>query len=261
MIHGKKRSDIILEEILRRGRVTVDELSKELDVNGSTIRRDLERLERQNLLRRVHGGAVAVDMTSYSKYAPDITFQENMNKQVDEKTRIAATAARLIKPGDAIALSPGTTTTYLARGIRYLQMQNLTIITNAVNIAMELADLQNITLTLIGGLFLPDFFALVGPLAEQSLQQMYVTKAFIGATGVSPEYGITGPNQLEALTHRLTIQRAAQTFILADHTKLGKVALHAIAPLSSAHTLITDAHASEELIDSFKARGIEVIRA
>ena len=123
MINGKKRSDIILEEILRRGRVTVDELSKEFDVNGSTIRRDLERLERQNLLRRVHGGAVAVDMTSYSKYAPDITFQENMNKQVDEKTLIAAAAARLIEPGDAIALSPGTTMTYLARAIRYLQIQ------------------------------------------------------------------------------------------------------------------------------------------
>ncbi len=261
MINVKKRSDIILEEILRRGRVTVDELSKELDVNGSTIRRDLERLERQNLLRRVHGGAVAVDTTSYSKYAPDITFQANMNKQVDEKILIAAAAARLIEPGDAIALSPGTTVTYLARAIRYLQLQNLRIITNAVNIAMELADLQNITLTLTGGLFLPDFFAMVGPLAEQSLQQMYVTKAFIGATGVSPEYGITGPNQLEAITHRLTLQRAAQTFLLADHTKLGRVALHSIAPLSSAHTLITGANASAELVDSIKAEGLEVIKA
>ena len=257
MINGTKRSDVILEELLRSGRVTVEDLSRQLQVNSSTIRRDLERMERQNLLRRVHGGAVPIDTLTYSTYAYDLTFQENMNKQVEEKARIALADARLIQAGDTIALSPGTTTTHLARSIRHLQIQNLTVITNAVNIAMELAGLPGVNLTLTGGLLLPDFFALVGPLAEQSLHQMYVAKAFVGVTGLSPEYGLTGPNQLEALTHRVTLQRAQRTIILADSTKLGRVALHHIAPITAMHVLVTDANASTELLGKLKALGIE----
>lgn len=255
---GTKRADAILEELIRHGRVTVEDLSQQFQVNSSTIRRDLERMERQNLLRRVHGGAVPVDTLAYSTYAYDLTFQENMSKQVEEKTRIALAAAHLIQPGDTIALSPGTTTTHLARSIRHLQIQHLTVITNAVNIAMELAGLPDINITLTGGLLLSDFFALVGPLAEQSLNQMYVAKAFVGFTGLSPEYGLTGPNQLEALTHRITLQRAQRTIILADHTKLGRVALHHVAPITAMHTLVTDRDASPDLVAKFQAAGIEV---
>lgn len=258
MITGTKRSDLILEELLRTGRVTVEDLSQQLQVNSSTIRRDLERMERQNLLRRVHGGAVPIDTLTYSAYEYDLTFQENMSKQVEEKSRIALTAARLIAPGDTIALSPGTTTTYLARSIRHLQIQHLTVITNAVNIAMELSGLPGVNLTLTGGLLLPDFFALVGPLAEQSLNQMFVAKAFVGITGLSPEYGLTGPNQLEAYTHRVTLQRAQRTILLADHTKLGQVALHYVAPITMMHTLVTDDQASPQVLATLKTLGIEV---
>jgi DeoR/GlpR family transcriptional regulator of sugar metabolism len=126
---------------------------------------------------------------------------------------------------------------------------------------MELTGVQGITLTLTGGLLLPDFFALVGPLAEQSLNQMYVAKAFIGVTGLSPEYGLTGPNQLEALTHKLTMQRAQRTIALVDHTKLGRVALHTIAPISSLHTLITDHEAPPAMLSGLKELGIDVCLA
>jgi len=258
---GAKRAEFILQELLHHGRVDAEWLSQQLQVNSSTIRRDLERLEQQNLLRRVHGGAVSVDMLAYSSYAYGLTFQENMSRQIEEKTQIAREAMRLIVPGDTIALSPGTTTTHLARAIRHAQIQPLTVVTNAVNIAMELTGVQGITLTLTGGLLLPDFFALVGPLAEQSLNQMYVAKAFLGVTGVSLEYGLTGPNQLEGLTHRLTIQRAQQTIVLADHSKLERVALHSIAPITSLHTLITDSAAPTEVLAKLKELGIEVCLA
>ncbi len=257
-VDSAKRAEFILQELLLHGRVDAEQLSQQLYVNASTIRRDLERLEQQNLLRRVHGGAVPVDMLAYSAYAYGLTFQENMSKQIEEKTQISLAALRFIHPGDTIAISPGTTTTHLARAIRHAQIQPLTVVTNAVNIAMELTGVQGITLTLTGGLLLPDFFALVGPLAEQSLNQMYVAKAFIGVTGLSTEYGLTGPNQLEALTHRLTMQRAQRTIALVDHTKLGRVALHAIAPISSLHTLITDHEASPTMISGLKELGIEV---
>lgn len=256
--NAAKRAEYILQELSLHGRIDAEQLSQQLQVNSSTIRRDLERLEQQNLLRRVHGGALPVDALAYSAYAYDLTFQENMRQQNEEKAQIARVALSMIQPGDTIALSPGTTTTHLARAIRQSQLQPLTVVTNALNIAMELNGLKNITLTLIGGLILPDFFALVGPLAEQSLKQMYISKAFIGVTGLSPEHGLTGPNQLEALTHRLTIEHALRTIVLADHTKLGKVVLHAIAPATAVQTLVTDREAAPDMLARFKELGIEI---
>jgi DeoR/GlpR family transcriptional regulator of sugar metabolism len=259
---GKKtdRLELILHELVSNGRLEVEMLSQQLKVNTSTIRRDLEQLERQGKLRRVHGGAVPADTLSYSAYANELTFQENINKHIEQKIRIADLAARQIRPGDTIALSPGTTTTYLARAIRNLQINNLTVVTNAINIAMELSGLKDISLNLTGGLFLPDFFALVGPQAEQTLSEMYVAKAFVGVTGLTLEHGLTGPNQLEALTHRLTVQRARQSFVLADHTKLEQVALYRICPLNVVHTLITDDGAAPEILQNYKNAGLEVLQ-
>ncbi|MDB5082080.1 MAG: DeoR family transcriptional regulator [Chloroflexi bacterium] len=259
---GKKtgRLEQILQELGLNGRIEVEVLSQQLKVNTSTIRRDLEYLERQGKLRRVHGGAVPADTLSYSAYANELTFQENINKNVDEKSQIAALAAQQIKPGDTIALSPGTTTTYLARAIRQLQITNLTVVTNAINIAMELSGVKDINLNLTGGLFLPDFFALVGPQAEQSLNETFVAKAFVGVTGLSVEHGLTGPNQLEALTHRLTLQRARKTYVLADHTKLDQVALYRICPLNMIHTIITDEAASPEIVNNLRNAGVEVLQ-
>jgi DeoR/GlpR family transcriptional regulator of sugar metabolism len=250
------RAEFILQELLRKGRVSVESLSEQLQVNPSSIRRDLERLEQQKLLRRVHGGAVPADMLTYTAYDRGLTFQENVGQQAEEKARIALAAAHLIGPGDTIAISPGTTTAQLARSIR--QITNLTVITNAINVAMELAGLRDITLILTGGLALPDFFALVGPLAEQNLRQMYVDKAFIGVTGLSLENGLTGPNQLEAYTNQVMISRARQTIILADHTKLGRVAPYHIAPISAMHTLVTDTAAPAEVVRALEAPGITV---
>ena len=261
MSNTTTRADFILQELRRNGRVDAEDLSRQLAVNSSTIRRDLEKLERQNLLRRIHGGAVPADTLSYSTYACGLTFQENMGQQIDEKESIALAAMQFIKSGDTIALTPGTTTTRLARQIRQAQIQHLTVVTNAVNIAMELVGLPDINLTLIGGLLLPDFFALVGPLAEHSLKQMYVSKAFIGVAGVHSEHGLTGPNQLEAFTHRMTIQQARQVFLLADHTKLENIVLYSIAPITAIHTLITDKKAPPETLAKLSEKGIDVIEA
>lgn len=258
MPDGNTRTDFILQELRQHGRVNAEELSKHLEVNSSTIRRDLEKLERQHLLRRIHGGAVPADIFSYSSYDQDLTFQVNMNKQLAEKERIAQAALDLIQSGDTIALSPGTTTTYLARQIHHSQLRSLNVVTNAVNIAMELASVPGITLTLTGGLLLPDFFALVGPATEQHLKELYVTKAFIGVTGLHSLHGLTGPNQLEAFTHRVTIERAQQTIVLADHTKLERIALYAIAPITAIQTLITDRDASPETLSQLRDLGIAV---
>ena len=255
------RADHIMRELLRSGQVMVDRLSEQFQVDSSTIRRDLEKLERQKLLKRVHGGAVLVDAVAYTVYADDLTFQANSNKLVEEKNQIALAAAQLIRPGAAIALSPGSTTMQLARVIRHLQIANLTVVTNALNIAMELTGLHGIHLIVTGGMALTDFFALVGPLAEQSLSDTYVDLAFVGVTGLSLEHGLTGPNQLEAQTHRITLARARRGVVLADHTKLGHTATYHIAPLAGIHTLITDRGAAPDLVRQFEAAGVNVIVA
>src|SRR5690349_4733209 len=185
------RADQIMRELLRSGQVMVDRLSEQFQVDSSTIRRDLEKLERQKLLKRVHGGAVLADAVAYTVYADDLTFQANSAKLVEEKNQIALAAAQLVQPGAAIALSPGSTTAQLARVLRHLQVGNLTVVTNALNIAIELAGLRGVNLIVTGGIALTDFYALVGPLAELGLSEMYVDLAFVGVTGISVEHGLT----------------------------------------------------------------------
>jgi len=253
-----KRMELILQELLQKKRISADELSRTLGVNASTIRRDLEELERKNLLRRTHGGAIPIDILSFSGYSLGMTIKENMGRWMSEKTAIALEASKLVQAGDTIALSPGSTTTLLAQTIRRLQIPKLTVVTNAVNIAMELAGLPNLTMVVIGGLLLSDFFALAGPIAEQSLAQMFVDKAFMGVTGISLKHGLSGPNQLEALTHRATIKQARQVILLADHSKLERVALYHIAPLQQAYILITDNGASPSLVKEYADRGIDM---
>ncbi len=147
----------------------------------------------------------------------------------------------------------------MARRIQNLQIKPLTIVTNAVNIAMELAGVPDLTLILIGGSILADFFVAVGPLAEQSMNEMYVDKALINVTALSIAHGLTTPNQLGALTYRAMMRRARQTIVLADHPKLGAIALHRIAPITAIHTVITDAAAEPGAIEGLRSAGIEVL--
>lgn len=261
MADERDRAEYILQQLVRHGKVQVEDLTQAFSVNSSTIRRDLEKLERQHLLRRVHGGAVTAEALSYSAYAHELTFQTNLSRHAEAKIQIALAALHLIQPDDTIAISPGTTTTQLARAIRLGPQRSLTVVTTAVNIAMELAGAREINTVLTGGLLLPDFFALAGPLAEQSLRDLYVATAFIGVTGLDAQHGLTGPHQLEAQTYRATIERARRVVVLADSSKLGVVALYRIAPIAAIHTLITDADATEAALVPLRVQGVEVIIA
>jgi DeoR/GlpR family transcriptional regulator of sugar metabolism len=192
-------------------------------------------------------------------YAYDLNFQDNLGRQVPEKLRIAQAALKLIRAGDTISISPGTTTTYLARAIRQAPIPNLTIVTNAVNIAMELSGIPQVTLVLTGGMILPSFFALVGPMAEQNLRELHTDKAFVGMHGVSSSYGLTGPNQLEALTYRAAMERTRETIVLADQTKIGQVALYRIAPITTMRRLLTAHGADAGELEQMRTLGIAVV--
>lgn len=253
------RSQQILQELLRHGEVSVEVLAKHFGVSTATIRRDLSELERQGLLRRVHGGAGPVAPMLYEPFRHLSSFQEQEEKCAAEKRQIGLTAASLISDGETIALGAGTTTTQLARCIRH--RKGITILTNAINIAMELSHLPEITVAMTGGTLSGAWFALVGDVAQRNVGEMFIDKAFIGVDGVHAEHGMTTNYPDQAAIHRAMLRQARQRIVLADHRKIGNVGRSVIWPTNDIDKLIVDKSAPDEAIALFTAKDIVVLRA
>lgn len=254
-----RRKELILQELLRAGEVSVDVLAGKLGISTATIRRDLTALEQQGLLRRNHGGAFLVETALYEPFRNVSSFSEQEQQLTAEKRRIGLAAAELIQDGDTIALGAGTTTTQIARSIRH--RRRLTVLTNAVNIAMELSHRNDIKVFVTGGHLSGAWFALVGAIAEQNASEMFADKAFIGVDGIHPEHGLTTNYPDQAAIHRILLQQARQRIVVADHRKLGVAATALIGKPQDISIFITDKKAGVESIASFTDKGIKVIRA
>jgi DeoR family transcriptional regulator of aga operon len=252
------RAEQILQELLRHGEVSVDGLAKSYGVSAATIRRDLSELERQGLLRRVHGGASPVAPMLYEPFRHLSSFQEQEEKCAAEKRQIGLTAASIISDGETIALGAGTTTTQLARCIRH--RKGITIITNAINIAMELSHLPDINVSMTGGSLSGDWFALVGDVAQRNIGEIFYDKAFIGVDGAHAEHGMTTNYPDQAAIHRAMMRQARQRIVLADHRKIGTIGRSLIWPTSDIDKLIVDKSTADEAIAPFTAKGIVVLR-
>jgi len=256
---ASSRWEQILHELLRHGEVSVDSLAKNFKVSAATIRRDLSELERQGLLRRTHGGANAVTLMLYEPFRNLSSFQEQEEKCAAEKRQIGLTAASLISDGETVAIGAGTTTTQLARSIRH--RKGITIVTNAVNIAMELSHLPEIKVSMTGGTLSGDWFALVGDVAQQNVSQTFFDKAFVGVDGAHAEHGLTTNYPDQAAIHRAMMRQAQQRIVLADHRKIGAVGRSLIWPAGNLDKLITDKSTNDEAIAPFTAKGIVVLQA
>jgi DeoR family transcriptional regulator of aga operon len=256
---ASSRWEQILQELLRYGEVSVDSLAKNFNVSAATIRRDLSELERQGLLRRTHGGANPVTPMLYEPFRNLSSFQEQEEKCAAEKRQIGLTAASLISDGETVAIGAGTTTTQLARSIRH--RKGITIVTNAVNIAMELSHLPDIRVSMTGGSLSGDWFALVGDVAQQNVSQTFFDKAFVGVDGAHAEHGLTTNYPDQAAIHRAMMRQAQQRIVLADHRKIGAVGRSLIWPADDLDKLITDKSTNDESIAPFTAKGIVVLRA
>ncbi|MGI9860805.1 DeoR/GlpR family DNA-binding transcription regulator [Moorella naiadis] len=248
-----QRRKIIIDKISSGTPLSVTDLSRELGVSPMTIRRDLSSLEKEGLLARTHGGAVPV--SGGSEEEP--SFNEKKDKFPAEKLAIARKAAELVQDGDTILLNAGTTVTALAQLLK--DRQHLTVVTNTVNIAMELAQSEGINLVLTGGNMRTRSYAMVGSLTEKVLREVHVQKAFLGVNGISIEHGLTTPNMTEAHTNSLMVQAADAIIVLADHSKIGRVALSRFASIGDVTTLITDSAAPPEFIEELARRGVDVI--
>lgn len=249
---GEERRKIILRELSSRGAITVTGLRQTLGYSETTLRRDLQRMARAGLLRRSHGGAVidaADDPAEPSLSAKAVLYGA-------EKEAIGAAAARLVGAGDIIALNGGTTTVQVARALR--AVTGLYVVTNSIGVATELAGLPGLQITVTGGA-LRGSGELTGPLAEQSLKDLYVQTAFLGVDGLTVRHGLTTYNATEAHTNRAIIARAERVIVVADHTKIGRVTTALIAPCTAISMLITDMAAPPAHVAELRDAGIEVI--
>jgi DeoR/GlpR family transcriptional regulator of sugar metabolism len=244
-----QRQDRILAETRLHGAVKVADLVEALDVSDMTIRRDITELARAGLVRRVHGGAVAVDADRRSAVEPG--FETKRTWAAAEKAAIAQEALRLVEPGRSIALSAGTTTHLLAQLLAAAgTLRPLTVVTNSLPVAAALHHAPavpgagELEVILTGGIRTPSD-ALVGPVADAALASLRVDHAFLGVHGLDAD-GATTPNVLEAATDRALMRCAARVTVLADHSKWGVVGLARIAPLDEVDALVSDTGLTHE---------------
>ena len=253
-----QRGQRILEELLRTGSISVEQICAEFHVSVATARRDLENLEQQGRLRRTHGGAISLEPLLYEPFRHVSSFNDQVNMCAEEKRRIAIAAAELIKDGDIIAITPGTTTTQVTRAIA--PGKNVMVVTNTVNVAMELSNRPEISVFVTGGFLHGSWFSLVGSAAVEAVRRIFVDKAFIGSNGLDHEHGATVYHPHEADLNRVMATHAKERIAVVDHTKLGVIATHLFCPVEDINLIITDKEATDEAIGGFLDKGIEVRR-
>jgi len=244
--------------LLRQGNTTVDALSELLEASGPSVRRDLTRLEQRGLVHRTHGGAKLAGQTQYEPFRFDSTFEEREGRFAEEKRRIGVAAAELIREHETIGFTAGTTTTQVARCIRH--RSGIHVITNAVNIGMELSNMAALNVTLTGGTMRwAGAFSLTGPAAMETLSGVFLDKVFIGACGVDVTRGATTIEPDEAAVFRAMARQAKQVVVVADSSKMAMVSPALICPVTDIDILITDSGIAPEALAGFKAGGIQVI--
>lgn len=254
----RDRTQRILEELFRTGSLSVEQISTQFAISIATARRDLEMLEKQGRLRRTHGGAIAVEPLLYEPFRHDSSFQEQIDRHAEEKRRIAMAAAELIADGDTIALTAGTTTTQVTRSIP--PRMGVTVVTNTVNIAMELSQRKDIDVLVTGGFLRGDWFSLVGQTAMHTVGQLVFDKMFIGVNGIDIRWGLTTFNADEAAINRAMVSRAKQRIVVADHAKLGLSATYQFWDIEHIDMLITDSGATDDAVAPYLERNIDVRR-
>jgi len=248
-----ERLSLILEELASRGSVGVADIAARLGCSTASVRRDLELLERQRLLSRTHGGAVAGSM-SY-----ELPLRYRGGRHREEKHRIAEAAAARVDDGVAtVGLTGGTTTTEVAR--RLADRQGLTVVTNALNIAAELALRPDLRLMVTGGTARSESYELVGPHAEVVLSAMNLDIAFVGVDGITADGGLTTYHDIEAHTNKVLIERARQVIVVADGSKVGHLAFARICGISEVDELITDGSGAEDEVERIAAAGVLVTK-
>lgn len=246
------RREKIMNIIQTEGSAKVEELSEKCDVSTVTIRNDLEFFEEKGLIHRIYGGALLRNNV-YS----DPSLEEKQKLNIDEKRRIGKAAAEMINGGESIIFDSGTTTRQIALQLK--DKDDLTVMTNGINTALELATRSELQVMLTGGILREKSRSLVGPEAEQTMNNYYFDKLFLGVDGIDFERGLTTSNSLEAQLNRSMVKRANQVIAVTDATKFGRHSFSRICGLEEIDTIITDDNISDEFEHKLNNHTIKVI--
>ncbi|TRZ38090.1 DeoR/GlpR transcriptional regulator [Niallia circulans] len=248
MLVAERRRKIV-ELVNERLSIRVSELSDIFSVTEETIRRDLEKLEQDQLLSRSHGGAVSIE-----KEATDVPFMVREITNSDEKKEIAAEAVKWIEPGEQIVLDGSTTAWYMAQELPDMP---LTVITNSIKVALELSKKEQIKVISTGGMLLANSLSYVGPLSERSLDSYYVNKLFLSCKGVHLS-GLSDSNEWQAILKKKMMDIASQVILLADSSKFGVKTFAHISELTRIHHVISDSNIPAEFQKELQEKAIPV---
>jgi DeoR family transcriptional regulator, aga operon transcriptional repressor len=257
-----RRWNQLLELLAGEGQLQVERAAQELGVSAATIRRDFDELASQQMLARIRGGAVAQGVTY------DLPLRYKSERHPSEKRRIAAIAAGLVQPGQVVGLNGGTTTTEVARALATradLSVSNglpaLTVVTNALNIATELAVRQHIKIVVTGGVARPQSYELIGPLATGVLERVSIDVAILGVDGIDATAGAMAQHEGEASINQLMARQASQVVVVADSSKVGRRAFARICAAAEIDVLVTDVGLTDAAAASFAEVGVRVLTA
>jgi DeoR family transcriptional regulator of aga operon len=252
------RANKILHLLLQQGSSNVDDLAASIGASSASVRRDLIKLEQRGLVNRPHGSVELAGKLTYEPFKFDAAFHLREERFVEEKRRIAIAAAEMVAEGDTIALSPGTTTTQIARSLRH--REGIHIVTSAVNIGMELSSQPNAKVTLTGGsIRWPGSFSMVGATAFHSIEKLHFDKVFMGACGIHPEHGLTVIESDEALILGEMVKHGRQIIAVSDASKIGMISANNVCTTSQIHTIITGDSVSPDLVELFRRQGIHIV--
>ncbi|MEI5990154.1 hypothetical protein A5881_001647 [Enterococcus termitis] len=249
-MNAQDRKDYILDILKKNHSVKILKLSKELRVTRETIRKDLYELEKEGLIKKIHGGAVLDSSNQETDY------ERRKSEYQEAKTAIAKQAAKHIEEGDTIYLDYGTTTLALAKEI--MNFKNITVITNTIPIINLLLHSEDINLLIPGGMLRKNEDSLYGPFASNNLQNIFVDIGFFGCGGIDDEVGITNHHMGETMISKEMIHHSQTSIILADHSKFGSIAFNRTATFDEIDIIITDEDLSLETYEKISQKGVEI---
>ena len=245
-----ERRQFILDKLQENESVNVNNLSNEFDVSKETIRRDLEKLQNKNLLKKIHGGAVPINKKE------ELSFNIRKKQNTEEKREIAKKALKYINQGDTIFLDISSTAMFLARELK--EIKNITVITNSAQIVTELANNQEINIISTGGILVPNSLSFVGPHANSMVNNYFADKFFASCKGISARYGATDSSDLEIEVKENMVARSSEVIILADYSKFKERGLSSFAELKEINRIISDSSVSQTVRDEFLEKGLKI---
>ena len=246
-----ERHERILAELARRGSVGANELAVLLDASLATIRRDIAELDERRAVKRTHGGA------SLPQRREELPYDAKVMAYLPEKRRIGAQVGAMLEAGSTIGLGGGTTVMQILPAIRRMELR---VVTTAVNVALELRDAKEVSVTLTGGTLRRRTAEMVGHIAERTLRDINIDVTIIGVDGIDAVAGLTTFDASEAYVNRVMLEQAREVWIVSDHSKFDQILPALICPLSQVTRLITDTGATDAMIDPVRNLGVEVLR-